>query len=45
MNGLLVDSNVILDVFEKDPVWARLISPENAQIDGDVNIAPSEALE
>lgn len=22
MNGLLVDSNVILDVFENDPIWA-----------------------
>lgn len=23
MNGLLVDSNVILDVFESDPIWAN----------------------
>jgi len=22
MNGILVDSNVILDVFEDDPTWA-----------------------
>jgi predicted nucleic acid-binding protein len=23
MSGLLVDSNVLLDVFEDDPVWAQ----------------------
>jgi hypothetical protein len=23
MRGLLVDSNVLLDVFEHDPVWAQ----------------------
>lgn len=30
MRGLLVDSNVLLDLFEDDPVWApwsRIVNP------------------